>query len=162
MFRKILCPIDFGEQSLAALDFACKIALQNEAPLVVLTVAPLMTGVTEMSPVPLDPYPYAEKTASDRLVKIARERIEGNIRYETLIVAGDPATGVLNVARRAGADLIVMGTHGRTGVKHLVLGSVAERVVRESPVPVLTVHAKPEIKNRADKVRRSAAKNAAS
>jgi len=161
MFSKILCPIDFGEQSLAALDFACKLALQNDAPLCVLTVVPLMTGVTEMAPVTLDPYPYAERTASDRLVRLARERITGGIFYDTLIVGGDPATGILNVARQVGADLIVMGTHGRTGVKHWVLGSVAERVVRESPVPVLTVHARQELEDRAEKARQSPAKDAA-
>ncbi|HYB90512.1 MAG TPA: universal stress protein [Candidatus Binataceae bacterium] len=162
MFSKILCPIDFGEQSLAALDIACKLALQNEAPLYVMTVAPLMTGVAEVSPVPIDPYLYAERTASERLVRIARARVPGNILYETLIVAGDAATGILNVVRQTGADLIVMGTHGRTGVRHLVLGSVAERVVRESPVPVLTVHAKQETEESADQPSRSAAKDAVS
>jgi nucleotide-binding universal stress UspA family protein len=63
------------------------------------------------------------------------------VRYETLVTRGDPAEQVLNAARSLEADLIVMGTHGRKGLSHLVLGSVAERVVRESPVPVLTAHA---------------------
>ena len=63
------------------------------------------------------------------------------MRYETLVISGDPAERVLETARGLAADLIVMGTHGRKGLSRLVLGSVAERVVRESPVPVLTVRA---------------------
>ena len=62
------------------------------------------------------------------------------MRHEMLVISGDPAEQVLNTARGLDADLIVMGTHGRKGLSHLVLGSVAERVVRESSVPVLTAH----------------------
>jgi nucleotide-binding universal stress UspA family protein len=91
----------------------------------------------------MEPYPYPEKDTRERLVKLARERIPASVRYEILVISGDPAERVLNAARDLGADLIVIGTHGRTGLKHLILGSVAERVVRESPVPVLAMHAAP-------------------
>ena len=73
--------------------------------------------------------------------KLGRDRLPAAVRYETIVVSGDPAEQVLNTARRLGADLIVMGTHGRRLLSHLVLGSVAERVVRESAIPVLTAHA---------------------
>ena len=91
---------------------------------------------------PTEPYPDLEKESHEQLVKLARKRIPGTVRYETLVVNGWPGEAVLKAARDLDADLIVMGTHGRTGLSHLVLGSVAERVVRESPVPVLTAHAK--------------------
>ncbi|MGH7329756.1 MAG: universal stress protein, partial [Polyangiaceae bacterium] len=59
----------------------------------------------------------------------------------TLLRNGDPHDCILRVAQELGADLIIMGTHGRHGVSHLLLGSLAESVLRSSPVPVLTVHA---------------------
>ncbi|HYK63698.1 MAG TPA: universal stress protein [Patescibacteria group bacterium] len=141
LLRKILCPIDFSEHSLAALDVALKVALQNDAGLYLLNVAPMQAGAVGLQPVPMDPYPFHEKERQEDLVKLGRERIPAAVPYETLVVIGDPAEQVLNSARRLGADLIVMGTHGRKGLGHLVLGSVAERVVRESGIPVLTAHA---------------------
>ena len=140
VFRRVLCPIDFSEHSLAALDLALKIAQRNDAMLYLLNVAPMPAGAAGFQPVPMDPYPYLEKDGCKRLEKLARERIPTVVRYETLVVSGDPAELVLNAARDLDADLIVIGTHGRKGLSHLVLGSVAERVVRESPAPVLAAH----------------------
>jgi universal stress protein A len=141
LFHKILCPIDFSDHSLAALGVALKVALQNDASLYLLNVAPVQAGAVGLQPVPMDPYPFHEKDRQEQLVKLGRERIPAAVPYETLVVPGDPAEQVLNTARRVGADLIVMGTHGRGMLRHLVLGSVAERVVRESAIPVLTAHA---------------------
>jgi universal stress protein A len=140
LFRKILCPIDFSEHSLAALDVALKVAQQNDAALCLLNVVILPAGAAGFQPVPMEPYPGLEKERQDELVKLARERIPAAVRYETLVVNGDPADTVLRTARDVDADLIVMGTHGRKGLSRLVLGSVAEQVVRESPTPVLTAH----------------------
>ena len=142
LFSRILCPVDFDEPSMAALDVAVELAMQNNASVVLLTVAPLPLGETEMSPVPLDPYPFREETARTQLEKIGRERIGSKVSYETFVVGADPATGVLGAIAKLKADLVVMGTHGRKGIGHVLLGSVAERVVRESPVPVLTVRQK--------------------
>ena len=149
VFRKVLCPIDFSEHSLAALDIALKVAQQNDAKLYLLNVAPLPAGAAGFQPVPLDSYPYLEKERQEQLVKLAREKIPGSVRYETLVVNGDPAEQVLAIARSIEADMIVMGTHGRKGLSHLVLGSVAERVVRESPTPVLTAHSKAQVRKAA-------------
>jgi nucleotide-binding universal stress UspA family protein len=65
------------------------------------------------------------------------------VTCEIFVASGNAAPEILNLAAERRIDLIVMGTLGRTGVKHFLLGSVAERVVRESPVPVLTIHPKP-------------------
>ena len=140
LFRKVLCPIDFSEHSLAALDVALKMVQQNDAALCLLNVAPIPAGAAGFQPVPMDPYPYVEKDRREQLEKLARERIPAAVRYETLVISGDPAARVLETVRGLAADLIVMGTHGHRGLTRLVLGSVAERVVRESPVPVLSVH----------------------
>jgi universal stress protein A len=140
LFRKVLCPIDFSEHSLAALDVALKIAQQNDAALCLLNVVILPAVAAGVQTVPTEPYPDLEKGRQEQWVKLARERIPATVRYETLVVNGDPAEAVLKAARDLNADLIVMGTHGRKGLSHLVLGSVAERVIRESPIPVLTAH----------------------
>ncbi len=149
LFQKILCPIDFSEHSLAALDVALKVVQQNDAKLYLLTVAPTLAGTAGFQPIPLDPYPLLEKDGQQQLARVGRERIPAAVRYETLVLSGDPAEQVLDTARNIGADLIVMGTHGRRGLVHMVLGSVAERVVRESPIPVLTAHAKARVRKAA-------------
>jgi universal stress protein A len=149
LFHKILCPIDLSEQSLAALDVALKVAQQNDAKLYLLNVAPVPAGAAGFQPVPLDPYPYLEKDRQQQLAKLAREKIPGSVRYETLVINGDPAERVLEASRALEADLIVMGSHGRKGLSRIVLGSVAERVVRESSTPVLTAHSKASVRKAA-------------
>jgi universal stress protein A len=84
-----------------------------------------------------------ETAARTRLERISHQNLQPEIRYELLVMIGDPAVQVLQLASQLGADLIVMATHGRKGLHRLVLGSVAEHVVREAPCPVLTV--KPKI-----------------
>lgn len=141
LFHKILCPVDFNEASMAALDLAVKIAQQNEAIIYLLhvIVLPLITG--EELPVPLKPY---EEGSLAELGKIAKERLEGKVAHKILtrvIPPGPPATAVIRAEEDLGVDLVVMATHGRTGVSRFFLGSVAERVLRESHCPVLIVRA---------------------
>lgn len=144
LFRRILCPIDFSEHSLAALAVALKVAQQNDARLYLLNVAspPAAAG---FAPTRMEPYPFLDKDRQEQLAKIGHERIPASVRYETLVISGDPAEQVLSTARGLEADLIVIGTHGRKGISRLVLGSVAERVVRESTTPVLTAHSKAKV-----------------
>ncbi len=149
LFRKVLCPVDFSEHSLAALDVALKMVQQNDAALYLLNVAPIPAGAAGFQPVPMEPYPIVEKDRREQLEKLARERIPAAVRCETLVTSGDPGEQVLETARALDADLIVMGTHGRRGLSHLVLGSVAERVVRESPIPVLTARCAARVRKKA-------------
>lgn len=136
-FKKILCPIDFDENSTAALDYACRLAAENEAALYV--VHAIFVPVTNPG-LPLEQYPpVSEGPAKMELEKVAREHLYGKVRYEIVARSGKPADVVMKVADDMDADLIVMSTHGRKGVARLVLGSVAEGVVRESKRPVLTV-----------------------
>ena len=135
--------------SLAALDVALKVVHQNDAKLYLLNVAPVPAGAAGFQPLPLDLCPFLETERQQQLVKLGRERIPAIVRYETLVISGDPAEQVLNTARGLDVDLIVMGTHVRRGLGHLVLGSVAERVVRESATPVLTVHSSARVRTAA-------------
>jgi universal stress protein A len=133
-FNRILCPLDFAEGSLKALGLATRLAAQNKAELYLLHVCPVVViplGGTVSEPV------LAEQAARQRLEQIANRDLP-NIQYELLVTTGDAAERVINAQSALDADLIVMGTHGRGGLRRLFLGSVAERVVREAPCPVLT------------------------
>ncbi|MGH7813735.1 MAG: universal stress protein [Candidatus Binataceae bacterium] len=136
-FRKILCPIDFDDNSMAALDAAANLSRQNDGAVFVLHVVPMIIPPAGM-PAYVDLFKGQEEAAHAKLTDIARRRLAG-LKYELLTGSGEPAQSILRVARKVGADLLVMATHGRRGFSHFFLGSVAELVLRESPCPVLTV-----------------------
>lgn len=144
-FRRILHPTDFSRASAPALRRAVALARACRAPLVLLHV---MTPPSPFIGEGTLPSSYAEllimarRSARRRLATaLARVRRE-RVRVQAIFAEGLPADEILRAARRARADLIVMGTHGRTGASRVFMGSVAERVVRESRCPVLTVRAR--------------------
>ena len=127
-----------------ALDLACEIAKQNSATIYLLTVIGLpAAAATELPPAPLVPDTEFEASCRRGLEALAQEKLPPGISREIVVASGNAAPEILSLAKKRDIDLIVMGTHARTGAKHFFLGSVAERVVRESPVPVLTIHPKP-------------------
>ena len=135
-FKKILCPVDFDENSIAALDVARDLAVDPDAKLyVVHVVRQVMAGF----PKELHSYPQTERPARNKLQDITKQHLEGKVDYETVIRTGDPASVILRSVEEFGVDSVVMATHGRTGLGHFLLGSVTEKVVRESPRPVLTI-----------------------
>ncbi len=134
---KILCPVDFAPESIAALKFAARLAREYASALDLLHVVPVPF---EPSEVPVEPpTPEWQQDARARLAKFAAENLGAEVKCNLRARRGDPASRILEVENERRPDLVVMGTHGRTGLTHLVLGSVAERTVRESTVPVLTV-----------------------
>lgn len=140
LFEKILCPIDFDEPSMAALDFARELARENGATLIVLNVAPIPMNATEIAPIPLEPYPVWEEVARARLKKVVADHLEGKgVAYNAETRSGEAAVGIIEQARETRPDVIVMATHGRTGVSHFFIGSVAERVIRHADRPVLVI-----------------------
>jgi nucleotide-binding universal stress UspA family protein len=136
IFNKILCPVDF-DHSLDALDFAIKLARRDDAKLSVLNVAAIPIGAAELTS-GLE-QPFWEVTAKSRLELIAQQKLVNASDYELTTRSGDAAAGILTAAVEEHIDLIVMATHGRSGIRHFFLGSVAERVVREASGPVLTI-----------------------
>jgi universal stress protein A len=132
-FKRILCPMDFDQNSLRALTIAAELAQERNATLRLLYVVPMPPG-----PEVAISFGKIEAEVRTRLERLARQKVKGKARYEVEVMMGDPGVEILQAARRRGADLIVMATHGRKGLRHLVLGSVAERVVREAPCPVLS------------------------
>ncbi len=137
--RNILVPSDFSEASDVAIRYADEMARTLDAKLTLMHAnLPPMYARPDGGFVPVPPTP-------DEITRYGQQHLEeqaarlGVSGFETLSVDGPPADTIAQVACERGFDLVVMGTHGRTGFKRLVLGSVAERVVRLSPVPVLTV-----------------------
>jgi nucleotide-binding universal stress UspA family protein len=147
-FRQILVPIDFGEPSEMAVDLALAIAERFVAPVTLLHVTYMppyyYSAYAEGLAFPLDEMETRAKAALDEAVAKAKAR---HPLTKGMLVAGPPLEQILAAAQTSGADLIVMGTHGRRGVSRALLGSVAERVVRYSPIPVMTTgarHAEPK------------------
>ena len=132
----ILHPTDFSERSEYAFRLACSLARDYGARLVALHVVTPPVVIYGDGIVPLDPGPE-RAAAKERLERLEAPRT--GTRLEHRLAEGDPAEEILRVAREIAADLIVMGTHGRTGLRRLLMGSVAERVVRGAACPVLTV-----------------------
>lgn len=137
-FNKILCPVDFDQNSLLALQLAAELARERKATLYVLHVVATPPGGPEVSM----RFDRMEAAARTRLERLMREKIGTKVDWELHVRTGPPGVEVVRAAERIGADLIVMATHGRRGLKHFVLGSVAESVVREAPCPVLTMRPK--------------------
>jgi universal stress protein A len=141
-YQRILCPIDFDDNSLAALRTAADLAQRSDGTVYVLHVVPMIVQPTAM-PVYVDLYKSQEETAWARLKDLARKDLAGT-KYELIVKMGEPAGTIIRAEQKVKADLIVMATHGRRGFSRFFLGSVAEIVLREASCPVLTIrgHAK--------------------
>jgi nucleotide-binding universal stress UspA family protein len=132
--------VDLDESSAVVLHLARELARQNGATLCVLHVAALPLNATEFSPIPMDPYPVWEKASRAELEKLAAAHLEGRgVSYKIETYGGEAADGILAQTQEMDADLIVLATHGRKGVSHFLIGSVAERVIRRASQPVLVV-----------------------
>jgi nucleotide-binding universal stress UspA family protein len=131
----IVFPTDFSENAQQAFPLACSLARDCGARIIVLYVMPPPLGHEELE----------ARHHPDEYYGIPRTQLhkiqapEENVRVEHRLEEGEPAKVILEVARETQASLIVMGTHGRTGLARLLLGSVAEQVLRQSSCPVLTV-----------------------
>jgi nucleotide-binding universal stress UspA family protein len=144
VFRQILHPTDFSRASAPALRRAAALAKAFRAPLVLVHVmAPPSPFIGEGAPPSsyVELFAMARRSARRRLAALLARTRRARVRVQAVFAEGLPAEEILRAARRARADLIVMGTHGRTGFSRFFMGSVAERVVRESPCAVLTVRA---------------------
>ena len=143
--QNILVPTDFSAPADAALDYAKDLAQQFGARIHLLhavalpTFYPMGPEVPPSTPM-LKIVADAQAATRTALVELAGRLNLPADRCTVEAVVGMPVTEILNAIRAEHIDLVVMGTHGRGVVEHLLLGSVAERIVRRSPVPVLTVH----------------------
>jgi universal stress protein A len=136
-YKTILCPIDFDDNSVDALDKAIELASHFNSTLILMHVLPLVVSIGEIPP-PRALYEDQEKAARARLEEIEKAKL-GSLRHESLLYTGDIITCILEAQGKHKADLVVIATHGRGGLARLFLGSVAEAVVRKAGCPVLTI-----------------------
>lgn len=141
--RSILAPTDFSRHAEGALRYACGLAERLGSTLHLLHVLPDVVPVGP-DPMLVPNYPpeyYAETEAQSREALSRAVDASGGCAstVETAVRWGDAVDGIVGYAAEHAIDLIVVATHGRTGLSHVLLGSVAERIVREAPCPVLTI-----------------------
>lgn len=143
--RRILVPLDFSACSLAALEHAVELAQRFGSSIDVLHVwsPPRTLGPDDAVALPgraLETVAdFAHSEAHGPLDAVIYEVAQHGVSVRALLECGDPAAAIVRIAGEGGYDLVVMGTHGHTGLSHLLRGSVAERVVRRAPCPVLTI-----------------------
>jgi nucleotide-binding universal stress UspA family protein len=149
--KKILVPVDFSEGAEPAIAMAAMMARKFGASVELLHVwqppplVPLPVVVVPSSPEsqPINLEELARSTAGTQMKDLAtRLRDQGVTEVQSRVAIGTPAHEIVDLAELGHFDLVVMGTHGRGGIAHAVLGSVAEKVVRRAKCPVLTVRAK--------------------
>ena len=140
--KQILYATDFSESSVPACDYALTLAKLAGAKVHVLHVIGEFAD-RRKSQIQPEAMALLEREVELQAVKEMKDFCQGKfdeeVRYQTEVVMGIPFEEILKRAKSLSADLIVVGTHGRTGLEHVLVGSTAERLVRRSTIPVLTV-----------------------
>ncbi|MDZ4688272.1 MAG: universal stress protein [Planctomycetaceae bacterium] len=144
--KKVLFPTDLSDAAAEAQLYACALADQFDAELHVLSV---LQDVSLMSPDPNMPWVIPASSLEEvrtsleaALAKVPDPTWAAGKSVQRVIRIGAPYVEIVKYAAEQDVDIIVVGTHGRSGLTHLLLGSTAEKVVRKAPCPVLTVHPK--------------------
>jgi len=142
LVNRILVPTDFSETAQRALDYAIELASALKVPLRIVHahVLPVVYAAEGVWATPVWSEAEIQADLAKGLTKLgvlARER--GVVEVSTALLVGPAWQQIVSAATEGGEDLVVMGTHGRSGLKHLLLGSVAEHVVRKATCPVLTI-----------------------
>jgi len=147
IFKRVLVTTDFSEAGDAAIPYAFRIAADHGAEVV-------LCHVIETPPTPNPLYAHysstelfrpearlqAEQKAHEALrARVPKDATPATVSYRTRVVDGDPVARILEMTREEEAELLVIATHGRTGLKHFFLGSVVERVIRQAHCPVLVI-----------------------
>ncbi len=141
-FMKIVAPTDFSETSREAVRYAMDLVAPGGTILVchVVDDVQLTYGYVGVAVPPPELDRRVTDEAQRELADFVPAPVPEGVTVEQKVLHGSPYLGIVKMAKDRKADLIVMGTHGRTGLKHMLLGSVAEKVVRRAPCPVLVVH----------------------
>lgn len=141
--KRILVPLDFSDHAESILAWASHLAEEHGSSLILMHAYHLPVEFQQMEGayLPAEFWTQVKTEAEKSLEGHAAALRARGLEVEVEVVEGYPATAIEEAVTRKNADLVVIGTHGHTGLKHLLLGSVAERVVQKAPCPVLTVKA---------------------
>ncbi len=139
--NRILCPTDFSEMAEHALEYAVFLASSHNAALLLLHVVDHLHGFDNYQILALTPQEIGERMEKHAYESLGNlvDQIEGSVGIEKAVRHGKTSVEITKAADEIEADLIVMGSHGRTGLPHVLIGSVAETVVRHARCPVLIV-----------------------
>lgn len=140
--KKVLVPIDFSDYSKSALKYAVNFAKSFNAEIILVYVVEPVIYPPDFSMGQIAmPSINAEwdDRAKDELQKLAKSDITGAGNVKTIIKTGKPFVEIIETAKEEDVDLIIIATHGHSGVEHILFGSTAEKVVRKAPCPVLTL-----------------------
>ena len=139
--RRILVPIDFSEHAEAVVEWAAHLAQEHSSEIVLLHVYHLPVEFQQMEGayLPADFWASVKDEAKRQLSGFGDRLRERRLEVTEIAREGYPATVIEEEVERQNADMVVIGSRGRTGLKHMLLGSIAERVVQKAPCPVLTV-----------------------
>ena len=138
--KKILCPIDHSDCSKEALKYAVSFAMKEEAKLLLLHIIDIRSFNEELDAISKQiPDEETFEQLRIKLLDCIPEAIRDDMDVEAIVIQGIPFVEIISTAKEKEIDMIVIGSHGRTGISHMMLGSVSEKVVRKAPCPVLTV-----------------------
>ena len=138
--RRILVPVDFSVHSRKAVTYAQAFARQCGARLVFLHVIQINYAYGEFGAIDFTALEREMRGGADQeLANLVKESHAAGLEAESMVREGSPAKAIAEAASQVGADLLVISTHGYTGLKHVLMGSIAEHVVRYAPCPVLVV-----------------------
>lgn len=141
--KKILVPVDMTEDAGKIIAFAVSFSEKLGSPITLLHVVQDLQkwGKLYVPHMSMNAFQKDALAAAKKLMdQFCEEHLKGVSGIEKIVVSGDPASEILNLIDTAGIGLVIMGTHGRKGLEHMVFGSVARRVTRKSRVPVLTIN----------------------
>jgi len=145
--KKILFPCDVTENSSKILPYVLSVSEKYGSTIYLLHVVPDLQKwakeyISHTSPyASLDMFKKeALEGAEKAMDRVCEEQLQSCPNFQRRVVSGDPATEILKTIETEDMDMVIMGTHGRKGLEHIILGSVAENVVRKSPVPVMTIN----------------------
>ncbi|HVM95031.1 MAG TPA: universal stress protein [Candidatus Acidoferrales bacterium] len=138
-FKKILCPTDFSEESYRAIEYGLRFAKAADGNLLIAHIVHVPTEHLHDEEGHLMSFDDLVQKTKERLEEVRTKCVEGYSKCEIIAEVGSPFELLMDLAAKRNIDLIVTSTHGRTGLQHFVMGSVAERIVRHAPCPVLVI-----------------------
>lgn len=154
MFERVLVPLDGSSLALCALKYATEVAQRFEAECILMQVVKPATPVIAAGPSGVAAYPAGSEitaleedkrniaSANRYLSRKARGIKSQDMPVSYVVIVGDPAQSIMTFAKKEHIDLIVMSTHGKSGLKRAIIGSVADEVIREPGIPVLAIRPK--------------------